>query len=1139
MEAKQTLSLDAKIALAVFVVVFAVYFFSLCPTIYPGPSAEAVCDVKGIGVIPPTAHPIWLILGRLFGHVSSNTAYVLNLLSAVFGAGTIALLYAVLSQFSHIRTAEEEARYQTHPYLGQVAALSGALLVAFCYPFWEGSVLAGSDTLNTFLLVLIVFLLARYVKTSKSRYAIVFGLVYGLAITNYPTLFLLAPIFVVFLLVRCRTLLEDPVAVVLMFVLFGVGLVPALYEPRAFVLEGKNYVPQAKTFGLAFSAFVDTYFRSMKELFLQKNTAHDWIFWLFLPTFVPILFFMKSRGEYEQGSPTATKVTYLVRYIFVFLFALGGLGYLWGFRIGPEGMAGVDYMRQGRYLGSYVVVGAWFSYIVGYWIIVATGKFKATGTDPEPKVKYRKVSYIISVIIALALPVGGLIMNYAKSTKRHAKDAEHFAMGLLRSSPENSLLVVPFQPYFGSIGAPLRYFQSLHKDSSPGQGKTVIDLNAAFLDFHIEKRVETARYLAETVFGRKVGQPRKLFLPEDPFAEVYDGILKCETLRALEAKEHPRPIYGLVNNFFLSPLLAGNDVMNKDFRAEPSGLLYVYASRLELRDRSKVIKDNERLWKELWSDSGVTKKTRRAESRSDVEEYIFDEYSKSANDFGAYCQVAGQVDLAEEYYERALGFSPENTSALLNMASVMRNKGNNKRAEELDRKYKLAVKKHREQETDFLRKYGMALDVSALVSTEATLALEGTPKAVARRLGILRVVADIMPRNASVRETMGDLLFSSGDTISVGEARSEYLAALERTDPEGKQEIGRILGKLGRVYAKLGRNSEAERFFTKALDPAVPASQFPLMRFYLTTDQHPSEVKRLARSILQKVPANQEDKERLAPIKKEAAIIMAKVLLKQDGPEEAEQFLSQYLTEHPQEADVLLTLAGDLRNDMAFDAVTTWLWERYAELRKELPISLIPDLAEVYLREERYDVLVKMKVPVIAGPNTDLARFYYFAGLAYEALVKGASAAESYEKAMSLLPEDYGNLGVVVANNLSWLYFKDGKFGEAQEVVEKAVEKDPANSLIWDTYGWIIYKTGGDCEKAFELIEGSHLANPEEGIIAYHYAKLLMEKGLTKAAIPVLERAIESGIEGKEELEDAQQILKSRRPESGKGDSDA
>ncbi len=1133
MEAKPTLSLDGKISLAVFAVVFVVYLLTLCPTIYPGPSAEAVCDVKGIGLTPPTGYPIWLILGRLIGSLSSNTAYLLNLMSAFFGALTIALLYAVLSQFKHTRTAEEEARYQTQPYLTQVTSLSAALIVAFSRPFWEGSVLAGSDTLNTFFLVLLVFLVVRYVKTSKSRYAIVFGLVYGLAITNYPTLFLLAPIFALFLFVRGRALLDDPVAVVLMLVLFGVGLLPALYEPRTYVLRAKDYVIHAKTFGLAFSAFVDTYFRSMNELFLQKNTIYDWVVWLFLPTFLPILFFLKGRGEYEQGSPVATTLTYLVRYTFVFLFAVGGLGYLWGYRMGPVGMAGLDSLRYGRYLGSYVIVAAWFSYIIGYWMIVATGKFKATGTEPEPKMKYRKVGYMAGVIIALALPIVGIVMNYGKSTKRHATHAAHFAEGMLDSCPENAIVVVPAYPFYGSIGAPLKYFESQREASSSCRRPTIIDLNAAYFDFHIGKRVNTAQYLAQTVPGPEGFSPRRLFLPEWPFARVYDGILRCETLRALKAGDRPRPICGLDNSFFSSPFLAGNDIragetMTKDYRVEPVGLLYVYRSRLEYYDKADTIKKNERLWERLAKILEVTKGGTRRQSGSEVEDYILGEYSKSANDSGVFCQLAGKLDLAEKYYNLALRFSPENSSALWNEGTVMGRRGKREEAEKLTQKSGQLLKEQREREPDVVRKFGLTLDFFRLVQTEQHIAEEAGGKAQARRLGILRFAADIEPGNSSVRERIGDILMSSGDAISVEEARSEYTAALERADPGDKQGTKRILMKLGEVYAKLERNSEAEQFFKKALDADDPSTQLQLMQFYASTEQNPSEARRLATSILQRPAAGDEEKKKLAPVKQEAAILMAKVLLKADGAEKAKEFLAQYLTDQPQDVDVLLTLAAQLQNDPRSDTLTMWLIEKHVELVKDLPVPWLPQLAEIFLRQQRYDDLFRMKVSLSSVPNKDLAQFHDLRGRAYEVLGKREEAEESYGKAWSLLPEDYGNLGVIVANNLAWLCFKNGRIEKAQKVIEEAVAREPANSFIWDTYGWIVYKAGGDLDKALELVEGSHLAYPDVGIIAYHYGKLLIEKGFKERGMAVLERAMEMGIPAKEELEDAQQILKGR-----------
>lgn len=1144
MKSNARLSLNTGISLGLFVAVFLLYFLTLCPTIHPGPSANAVCDVKGIGLTPPTAHPIWLILGRLLGSFSSNTAYVLNLMSAVFGALTIALLYALLSQFSHTRTAEEEARYQTHPYLRQAAALSGALLVAFSRPFWEGSILAGFDTLNTFFLVLIVFLVARYAKTSKARYAIAFGLLYGLAITNYPTLFVLAPIFIVFFLVRCRALLDDPVALVLVFICFGIGLLPALYEPREYVLQGKDYVVHAKTIGLAFSAFVDTYFRSMKQLFLWPKDASHWIFWLFLPTFVPVLFFMVKRGEYERGSPRATTLTYLVRYVFVFLFTVGGMGYLWGYRIGPVGMAGFDHLRYPRYLGSYVVVAAWLSYIVGYWLIVATGKFKVTGTEPEPKFKYRRLGYVIGVIVALALPVAGFVMNYSDGVRRSAKYTEHFAKGLLRSARENSIIIVPAEPFYESVGASLRYFQAQEERSPLGRGRTIIDLTAAYFDFYIQKRVEMAPYLAETVFGREVEEARNYFLPERPFGEVYDGILKCEMLRALEKKERPRPIYGLANNFFLSSYLAGNDVMNKEYRPEPSGLLNVYRSRLEYRDRPGVIKENERLWEELSTDPAIREGAAPGLRPTEVELYVLGQYSKAANDFGLYCQLAGQRDLAEKYYNRALTLLPDNISVLRNMASIMIQKGDKERAERLDKKYESLIEQTQEEQTDFLGAYGLALDLDRLVNAESSLAAESGGKAEARRLGILRLASEMMPQNARVREKIGDVLLSSGAAFSVEEARGEYFAALERTDPADKQEAGRIMRKLGRVYARLGNNSQAEDFFKKALDPDDPSTQLELIKFYADTNQNQAEIKRIATGILEKAPADQEQQKRLAAAKEEAAILMANLLLRSDGNEKAKEFLDEYLTGQPQQADLLLALAGQLMSERNLDPFTTWLVEKYRDLRKELPLPWLSRLAELYLRQGRYDVLTEMKPPLTAGPNADLAKYHYSRGLAYEALGKTQDALKTYEQARTLLTPESANLGAILANNSAWLYFKRGESERALNVVQEAAAADPTNSLIWDTYGWVTYRTRGDFRKAFDLIEASHLANPNVGIIAYHYGKLLVEKGLSdgdekmkESGISVLTRAVELGIEGKEELQDAKEILGGRRSGARKGES--
>jgi len=1147
MQDERSFSLDLKIALAVFVAVFVVYLLTLCPGIYAGPSAKAVCDVEGVGLIPPISHPVWLILGRFFSLFSSNTAYMLNLMSALFGALTIGLLYLLLSQFTHSRTAEEEARYQVQPYLPRVTALSGALLVAFSHPFWEGSVLAGSDTLNTFFLVLVVFLVWSYAKTSKARYAMLLGLIYGIALGNYPTLLLLAPIFVVFLLVRGRGLLDDPVAFVATFLLFLLGLLPAIYAmPRAYYLQGKDYVAHANSFGPAISVFFDSYFRSMKGLFLQKGTLHAWIFWLFAPTFVPILFFMMKRGEYEKGSDTATRFTYLIRYAFVALFTVGALGYLWGFLIGPVGMAELDFLRYSRYLGSYVVVGAWFSYILGYWMIVTSGRFEATGTEPVPKIKYRKVIYIVSVVLALGLPVAGIVMCYGKSTKRGAYYVEDFAKGILQSSPEEAIIIVPVDPFFESIGAPLRYIQSQREAAAAGGGKTIIDLNAAYIDFvyekyrHRTKRIKTAQYLAETLLGREVVRPRIMFLPEDPFPDVYDRIVWWETVRARDAGQRPRPICGLVNNFFVSDLRGENDLMNIEFTAEPSGLVYIYRDKREYRDKSETIDDNQKVWSKLKLRTRADKEAKRSEV---VEEYVLGEYSKSANDFGLFCQLAGRLDLAEHYYRRALEWLPENSSALWNLASVMDSKGEKNEAKELKEKSTLLMKKQQEMVADIVRRYGFALDVQWLSAFSQYMAQSEGTQPDARRLGILRVVSRMQPDNPFMREQIGDFFFSS-QTIEetflsyergspLRQASAEYLAALETISPENQEAARWFLRKLGRVYAKWDRNAKAEEFFRRALDEENPSSLIDLMRLYLTTDQKPDEVKELAGRIIEKVPADDQEKKRLAGAKWIATAILVNVLLQENETERAKESVREYLRDYPEDADKLVTLAREFLLDARFDSFTIWLFDEYANLGKELLMPRLLQLAEVYFRQEQYEDIIAMEQPAQGGLGMQLAQFHHWMAMAYEELGRNEEAEKAFERARTFLPEDSGGFGTVLLNNLAWRYFKNRKLGEAQKLAEDALRRDPANSLVWDTCGWVSYKAGEDPQRALDLIERSHLANPESGIIAYHYGKLLMEEGQTEKGMFVLGMAVKVGIEGKEELEDAQGILKSREAGAG------
>src|SRR3989344_9484727 len=96
-------SADFLITAFVFTVTMAVYLFTLAPTVTMEDSGEFIAAVHVLGVAHPPGFPLYLLLAKLFTFIPIGTiAWRVNLLSAVFGALTVALLSVILSRlFKH------------------------------------------------------------------------------------------------------------------------------------------------------------------------------------------------------------------------------------------------------------------------------------------------------------------------------------------------------------------------------------------------------------------------------------------------------------------------------------------------------------------------------------------------------------------------------------------------------------------------------------------------------------------------------------------------------------------------------------------------------------------------------------------------------------------------------------------------------------------------------------------------------------------------------------------------------------------------------------------------------------------------------------------------------------------------------
>lgn len=224
------------ITAALFLASFTLYLTTLAPSVVAifDDSLEFQLVTYQLGIAHPTGYPLYTLLGKLFTLLPlGNVAYRVNLLSAVFGALTVALLYRLILQVVVPRAgAKISLRQPAWPtHLGAVIA---AALFGLGQVFWQQATVAEVYTLNAFFVAL-VLLLATLLPTlsprQQSRGILWLAFVYGLSLTHHRTMLLILPALLLYLLFFFRIVMFKPRVVVWSVVLGLLPLLLYLYLP--------------------------------------------------------------------------------------------------------------------------------------------------------------------------------------------------------------------------------------------------------------------------------------------------------------------------------------------------------------------------------------------------------------------------------------------------------------------------------------------------------------------------------------------------------------------------------------------------------------------------------------------------------------------------------------------------------------------------------------------------------------------------------------------------------------------------------------------------------------------------------------------------------------------------------------------
>lgn len=211
-----------EVTVGLFVVVLMIYVSTLAPSVVTifDDSLEFQLVTYQLGIAHPTGYPLYVMLGKLFTLLPvGNIAYRVNLMSAVFGAATVTLVYLLSLRLSPAKSVPAPApvdaatqprlRPEQPAWAGQAGSIFGALLLAVGWVFWQQATIAEVYTLNAFFVGLIL-LVALASFSNPDRSVLWLSGLLGLALAHHRTTLLLIPAVGVYLLLGYGSSLFRP-----------------------------------------------------------------------------------------------------------------------------------------------------------------------------------------------------------------------------------------------------------------------------------------------------------------------------------------------------------------------------------------------------------------------------------------------------------------------------------------------------------------------------------------------------------------------------------------------------------------------------------------------------------------------------------------------------------------------------------------------------------------------------------------------------------------------------------------------------------------------------------------------------------------------------------------------------------------
>ncbi len=314
------------------IISFAVYLYTLAPTVTLEDSGELAVASDYLGVPHPPGYPIWTIITWLFTNIFSfvtfrgqpNPAWSVNLASAVFGALAAGMSAMLISRSgSHMLRSTKRDSYPLKPETeNMICWMSGVvagLLFAFSPVMWSQSVIVEAYSLNAFFLILVFLLTYKWLCQPSDHLLYATAFIFGLGLTNYQVLLLAAlPLFFALFLKDLdlfRDFLITGTVYIIVLGMIKFGYLPPIQHPthQHFIIYAlMNFIvltfvyfllPRGKTVAITFLLLElgVAFYGVMPLLSDLRNPPMNWGYPRTWRGFKHAI----SRGQYEQIQPVS------------------------------------------------------------------------------------------------------------------------------------------------------------------------------------------------------------------------------------------------------------------------------------------------------------------------------------------------------------------------------------------------------------------------------------------------------------------------------------------------------------------------------------------------------------------------------------------------------------------------------------------------------------------------------------------------------------------------------------------------------------------------------------------------------------------------------------------------------------------